>query len=204
MKKITENFKTILFVFVLLFSKTLIFANEINPSVKIINAESKIFALILNDAKLTDVTIRILDLAGVTLLEEEITVNNKFSKSYDLSKLPRGTYEVELEDEFFYQKQLLKITSNGLEILNNEEDKIFKPTVLLKGETILLNMLVLGKENVEITILDQNREELFSEKIENTKTIHRSYNLSKLESGNYIVSVRIKGKVFRNTVYLKK
>lgn len=197
MKKITENIKTTLLAITLLFLTSNVFANEIKPSVKVLNAKNKIFALIIDDTKLTNVNIKITDKEGIILLNEKAKISNKVSKSYNLSTLPSGIYEIELEDDISFRKQIVKLSFEKLEILEEEERKIYKPVIKKDGDYLLLNALVLDKKEVEVAIFDEKGIELFSEKFENTQTIHRKYNIADIKSNNCSVRVIIGKKDFR-------
>lgn len=202
MKKITENIKTLLFAITLLLITSNVFANENKPSIKVLNAKNKEFALVINESELTDVKIRILDQEGLVLLSEKAKINNKASKSYNLSNLPSGIYEIELEDDISFRKQILKLTFDKLEVLEEKERKIYKPIIKKDGDYILLNALVLDKGDVEVTIFDEAGVELFSEKVENTQAIHRAYNIAKLQYNNCTVSVNIDEKYFSSYIKL--
>jgi len=204
MKRITENIKTILFATTLLLITSNVFANEVRPTVKVLNAKNKVFALVIDDTKLTDVNIKIIDTEGLVLLNEKAKINNKASKSYNLSNLPSGTYEIELEDDISFRKQIVKLTFDKLEVLNEEEIKIHKPTVQKDGDYILLNALVLDKGQIEIAIFDEKGVELFSEKFEHKQTIHRQYNVANLQSNNCSVRVVVGGKDFRTDIKLNR
>ncbi len=202
MKKITENIRTILFAITLLFFTSNIFANEIRPTVKVLNAKNKVFALIIDDAKLTNINIKITDTEGFVLLNEKAKINNKVSKSYNLSTLPSGIYEIELEDDISFRKQIVKLTFDKLEVLEEKERKIYKPVVKKDGDYILLNALILGEKGVEVAIFDEKGIELFSEKFENVQTIHRKYNIADINTKNCSVRVIIGEKDFRTYINL--
>lgn len=203
MKKMTENFKNILFVIVLLCITSNIFANDSKPSLKIISGENNAFTLISNDVKNSDITIRIFDEAGLNLLNEKIEVNRTFSKSYDLSNMPNGIYEVEIEDNISFRKYFVITTSDTIEIMENVEQKVFKPIVVLEESLLKLNLLNLGSGDVELSLSNKIGEEIYTEKIENTIAIHKGFDLSKLPSGDYSVEVKTEGKYFYVEVHLK-
>ncbi len=203
MKKMTENFKNISFVIVLLCITSNIFANDSKPSLKIISGEKNAFTLISNDVKNSDITIRIFDEAGLNLLNEKIEVNRTFSKSYDLSNMPNGIYEVEIEDNISFRKYFVITTSDTIEIMENVEQKVFKPIVVLEESLLKLNLLNLGSGNVELSLSNKIGEEIYTEKIENTIAIHKGFDLSKLPSGDYSVEVKTEEKYFHVEVHLK-
>ncbi|MFK7774121.1 MAG: T9SS type A sorting domain-containing protein [Saprospiraceae bacterium] len=206
MKKMTENFKHFLFVIVLvpaLLITSNIFANDSQPSLKIVPGKNNAFTLISNNAKKSDVTIRIFDNEGLSLLREKIEVNSAFSKSYDLSNMPNGIYEVEIEDNISFRKYFVITASDTIEILENNEEKIFKPIVVLEESLLKFNLLNLGSGDVELSLNNRLGEKIYTEKIQNTIAIHKGFDLSKLPSGNYSVEVRTEGKYFSVDVNLK-
>lgn len=203
MKKMTENFKNFLFVIVLLFITSNIFANDAKPSVKIISGKNNAFTLISDNAKDSDVTIRIFDDEGLSLLNEKIEINRALSKSYDLSNMPNGIYEVEIEDDISLRKYFVIKTLDTIEVMENAEEKIFKPTVSLEESLLKFNLLNLGSSEVELSLSNEIGEEIYSEKIQNTIAIHKAFDLSKLPLGEYSVEVKIDGKYFYTEVDLK-
>lgn len=202
MKKMTENFKKIIFAIILLSSFNS-FANSTYPEVKIIKTEKKIFRLEVAESKATDVTIRIIGNQEGIVLEENITISKLASKSYNLSKLPKGIYEVELENDISYSKQLVKLTYNGLEILENKPRKTFKPFVKTEDRFIILNHLTLGTTKVEVTIFDDFENELYSKSFENVKTIHKRFDMTDMEDNVVYVRIKTNDNTFRYRLILK-
>ena len=66
------------------------------------------------------------------------------------------------------------------------------------------NMLNLGKSEVTLVVRDEFGEELFSEKITDALTIHKSLNLSQLVNGRYTIEVITKNKFFATQIDLQK
>jgi hypothetical protein len=137
-------------------------------------------------------------------LNDNIIVDNRFSKTYDLSNLPQGVYEVELEDKISFRKYFVIINSDNLEILEDTTGKTYKPQILLEKHIISFNMLNLGKSDVTLVINDKFGEELFSKKITDAITIHQRFDLSKLDNGEYTVEVTTKDKFFATQIKLQK
>ncbi len=203
MKKMTENIKSFLFVIVLLFIASNIFANNSKPSLEILNSERKVVTINIDNAKNTPVTIRIFDEQGTNLLKEKFAISNQYSKAYNFSELPQGTYEVEIENHTSIRNYIVTTSSTNLTVVEIEEKEIFKPVVKSEGDYVLFNMLNLNLEDVEIAINNELGEEVYHEKIENTSAIHKSYNLSKLPSGRYSVVIRTQAKAFYAEANLK-
>jgi hypothetical protein len=163
-----------------------------------------VLKLISNNVKNENVTFRFFDEQGINLLNDNIVADNRFSKTYDLSNLPKGIYEVELEDKISFRKYFVIINSENLEILEDTTGKIYKPQILLEEHSISFNMLNLGKRDVTIVISNKFGEELFSERVKDTKAIHKSFDLSKLVDGRYTIEVTTKNKFFATQIDLQK
>lgn len=203
MKKMSLFFKKSIFAITLLFFTSNIFANDSRPSVKILNAKNKVFSLVTDTKKSTDLTVRIFDQENILLLNDKISINISSVKAYNLDNLPNGVYEIELEDETTIRKQLVKITALGLEILEENERKVYKPFFVVKDQNILFNYLNLGKGIVDLVIYDENGNEIFMTKYEDKLSINKSFNLSKFRSGKYTIQVKTSADTFRNTVTIK-
>lgn len=203
MKKMIENFKSFSFVIVLLCFTLNVFANDEKPNIKIVSGKNNVFTLISNDIKKSDLTIRIFDGEGLNLHNEKVKVNKAFSKSYDLSNMPNGIYEVEIEDNISLRKYFVITTSDTIEIMENGEQKIFKPIIVLEEYLLKLNLLNLGRGDVELHLSNALGEEVYTENIQNTIAIHKGFDLSKLPSGEYSIEIRVDDKYFYDEVNLK-
>jgi hypothetical protein len=206
MKKMTKKLNSFLFVVALipaLFFTSNIFANDATPHLKIVPGKNNAFTLISNNAKDSYITIRIFDDRGLNLLEEKIEVNRAFSKSYDLSKIPNGIYEVEIEDSISFRKYFVNTTLDTIKIIEKNKKKIFKPTFILKEKLLKLNLLNLGNREVELSLINEKGENIYSEKFQNSIVIHKAFNLSNLSTGKYSVEVKTEGKYFYSEVKLK-
>jgi len=196
--------KITMFVFVMLLLNTSTFANKNNSTVKIINAERKVFTINVNNIRTKDYTVQISDVYGVVLFEDEIVASKKFSKIYDLSQLPLGKYEVEIEGDIFIRKQFVKILKDKLEVVGDEEVKIYKPSILLNEDKISLNMFSNGKEPVQVSIMNLQSETLFKESIKDKVAIHKYYDIFQLPAGKYIVKIVTQGSYFYKEISLQK
>lgn len=200
---ITLN-KSILLVIGMLLLTTNVFASNINSTIKIINAKRKVFALNIENIRVKDYKVQISDASKNLLLEDEISAKKRFSKVYDLSKLPEGKYEVKIEGDLYIRKQFVMLTTNILEVIGEEEVKIFKPSLKLKENRIALNMLSPKGMPVTVSILSSSGVTIFSEKIENSLAIHKYYDMSKLPSGEYTMKVNTQETSFYQDIDFKK
>ncbi len=198
----TEKLKYFLFVIVLLSTASNIIAKDSKPSLKIFNSEKKMVTLVGDNTKNTSLTLSIFDQKGTFLLKDKIVVVGQYSKAYDFSELPVGTYEVEVENSTSIRNYIVTTSSTNLSMVENKQKEIYKPVVESEGAIVSINMLNLSLETVAVRINDKSGEEVYMEKFDHTSTIHKSYDLSKLPSGKYSFLINTQGKLFNIDVNL--
>ena len=143
---------------------------EINP-----NNDLKKTTFSLNNVKEGNQLI-IKDINGIILYKEQIEKSGTYSKGFDLTSLPSGSYVFELQKDL--EIKFFPFTVNDETVVfNGEETIIHKPFVTQKGNYVYVSKLALNEEPLEIKIY-YDSELIYSEKIKNTKTIEKTFKLS--------------------------
>ncbi|MCF7559682.1 hypothetical protein L3X39_03460 [Sabulilitoribacter multivorans] len=185
---------------VTLFATLLSFANEAS------------FYRIKNDAKRTSLTLRnvkkgnqlsIIDNHGVVLYKELIERSGIYTKGFDLTSLPDGSYIFELDKDLEINKIPFTVTSNKVEFNKTGEKTIFKPYTRVKGNVVYVTKLALNEEPLKIEIYSRGsngKELVFSEKIENTKNIQKAFRLPNLAKSNYKIVYYTDGRTFTSNI----
>ena len=188
------------FLLVTMFATMLSFANDAS------------FFNIENDAKRTSLTLynvkqgnllSVKDINGVILFKEIIQESGTYTKGFDLTALPNGAYIFELEKDLEINSIPFTVKSNIVLFEKEKEKTIFKPNVRVKNDIVYVSKLALNEEplNIEIFFARASSYELvFSEKIENTKTIERIYKLDGLKSGSYKIVFHTEGRQFSKII----
>lgn len=173
---------------VTMFVTLLSFANE--PS----------FFSITNDANRTSLTfynvkegnlLSIKDNNGIVLYKELIQKKGVYTKGFDLTSLPDGLYIFELDKDLEINSIPFSVTSSDVVFNKKEEKVIYKPYTRVKGNLVYITKLALNMEPLEVDIYFTHpsspyySELIFSEKIENTKSIQKVFKLSDLNKGKY-------------------
>jgi hypothetical protein len=183
---------------VTMIAASLSFANEGTPFFKIVNNAKKT-SLTLNNVKKGSL-LSIKDINGVKLYEEVIQMNGLYGKAFDLTALENGSYVFELDGEVEIKVIPFTVESNTITYNTEEAKSIFKPTIRVKGDLVLVSKLSLNNEPLKINIYnnDSNSYELvLSETIKNnTKSIERAYKIAGLNKGNYTIVLNTEGKEF--------
>ncbi|WP_147677726.1 hypothetical protein [Algibacter pacificus] len=189
------------FLMVTMFTTVLSFANE-NSSV-----------IIKNDADKTSLTLEgvkegnqlsIKDQNGITLYKEFIQKSGNYTKGFDLTKLPNGTYSFEIDKDVEISMIPFTVTSSGV-IFNKDDEKIIhKPVTRVVGDLLYVTKLSLDKTPLTIDIYarssDSTSEPIYSETIENAKVIERVYKLTDLNFANFEIVYHAEGRVFTKSI----
>ena len=149
--------------------------------------EVRTTSLTLNNVKEGNL-LSIKDDNGVTLYKELIHKPGIYTKGFDLTELPNGSYIFELDKDVEIKIIPFSVKA-GTVLFNNEEELIiFKPFVRLNGDLAFLTKLSINEAplKIEIFFTDSNEYTLvYSEKIENTAEIKRIFKLNGLKNGSY-------------------
>ncbi|WP_046755954.1 hypothetical protein [Kordia jejudonensis] len=141
----------------------------------------------------------------LVLYREAITQNGDYSKGFDLTNLPDGSYYFELEKDVKIVTIPFSVTDNTVKFDKEKETILYKPTVRLLGNKLCVSRLSLEAQPMKIELfytgsLANNKALLFSEEIENTKIISRIYELSKEKKGKYTVIFTTQGRAFTEKI----
>ena len=192
MKKVIRTIKKSLLA-VTVFATMLGNANEISPlSIK---EDLKKTALTINNVKVGDL-LTIKDYNGIVLYKELINASGTYKKGFDLTALPNGNYFFEVDKDLEIKTIPFTVKSNEV-VFNKEEELItFKPYVRQKDDLVFISKLAPNLEALSIDIYSDasgNFELAYSEKIEGSQTIERTY---KLEEGNFKIILKSSNKEF--------
>ena len=171
------------------------------------------FFIVKNDAKRTSLTLEkvksgnllsIKDNNGIVLYKELIQKNGIYTKGFDLTALPDGTYIFELDGDTDIKTIPFKVSSNEVIFNKNLEKTSFKPVTRVKGNLVYVTKLALNKEPLKVDVYfgENNREYelMYSETIEKTQKIERVYKLTGMDKGNYKLVFNTEGREFTEII----
>lgn len=176
-------------------------ATNINNNIRVNVIESKLIDLKLNNSD-GDLKISVKDVSGETLYTEKFQ-GNYFSKKYDLKTLPTGNYYFEIEGFTKINRMPFKVTVEGLEFTGKIESTFYKPTVRQDGDLVFISKITFNKEKLEISLVDDQLNTLYTEELGNDINLRKTLNLMNLKSGTYTVFTKSAGKSFEQKIYKK-
>ncbi len=190
--------KQILALFTVVMLNLNVMASE-NPYLINVNIDTKVMELDLSKivGKTANVTIN--NMKGEEIFSEFITVKSK-SRLYNLKNLSVGTYTVIVEDENQVTYQKVYVSKNSL-LADGQVEEITRPMVTQRNQKWIVSSTNNSYPS-NVTIVDNEGNVIYTEKSKLYAPV-KSYNVSKLKSGEYRLDYTVKNKTFSQNITLK-
>ena len=165
---------------------------------------SKSFRLTLkDDAK--NVYIRLKDQQGYILYEEYIPGPVSYNRVFNVTSLPRGDYQLEMEYPTKYQILPVEIRSNQVVLDESRLEEIFKPIVHQNGAKVSVSLLNTKQGPLRILVYDRNSNELLSQQVlKDDLNLGKQYDFSQAKPGSYVISLNCNNRRYSHTVTVKE
>ncbi len=174
------------------------FATEIIPFSFYISKLSESKKLVLNLENMSAHTVKcdIMDQEGKIIYTDKINTKTQKARRYDLTSLTPGIYTISIDDLMKVEELTIVVTSNDVIVNRNNSEITYKPVVWLnENKSADFNLLSLGK-SVNVTIYNENNEEVYAETFSKQTSIGKVYDFKKSEKGTYTMAVSVNGKTF--------
>lgn len=162
-------------------------------------AKNQILKVELNDAQEGDM-LTLLDVEGKVLFKE-IHLSSNFQKSLSFELVPNGTYYLHLEDSnSVYSREIIK---TGSSITVNKDSRIiFKPTFKQVNKQVRLSFTNPNKETTQVFVYDE-KGNIVSSLENNDLVLKKTFDFSKITTGNYTVAILAGNRSFYKNVTIK-
>ena len=156
-----------------------------------ISADENVKAVTVNINKIQNdvVNISLETAEGTVLFNEEVSKVARYSKKFNLSQLENGSYRLVVKKNLSKTIQPFELTETGVQLNENERKEIFFPVVIQKGSSVNVNCLTSNYTNMFVRIYDNTGKLVFEDANYVIFCLHKSFNLSKLPAGAYIMEV---------------
>lgn len=172
------------------------------------------FYTIKNDAERTSLTLNnvkqgnllsIKDNNGIVLYKELIQQSGTYTKGFDLTSLPSGSYIFELDKDVEIQTIPFNVLAKIVTFTKDSEVTIFKPVTRVKGDMVFVSRLSLNKAPLDIAVyFTENSvdepELIFFETIKDTENLSRIYRLAGRNRGSYELIFTTEGRIFTKEI----
>ncbi|WP_236970508.1 T9SS type A sorting domain-containing protein [Membranihabitans marinus] len=159
----------------------------------------KSFVLDINDWRMKDVEVSIIDNFGRIVHHDNISADYSKLKRYNLDQLEAGIYNVKIEDELKEVVYTVLVNRTNIALMT---DKLvtYKPVVNVSDNKVDINILTLNK-NVEVELYDVEGFSLYSEVKKNAPKYARRLDISDLPKGNYTVQIKFNDEMYNHSFY---
>jgi hypothetical protein len=189
-----------------LLATTLNYANATNDT--LIGTEKDKTIITLDNVKEGN-QLLIKDSNGLTIYRENIKSNGQYEKGFDLTSLPNGDYYFELIKDLEIRTMPFNVLNTVVVFDKEKEVVIYKPTVRLKNNSLMISRLSLAKEPLELKIYYDNKngssgfdELIYSEEFEGMTIVEKTFKLDRYKKGNYKVVITSENRTFIEKVKL--
>ncbi len=189
--------KFLITIVLLCFTSLVTIAKDLSVfSVEVVDKNS--FAVQLKNVKEAQIVVSLKDAKGVLLHKETFMQNRLDNRMYNLGELPSGGYTLVVVYDTVIKVQEIK---KGYEILEIEAENlktIFQPSFRQHSGFLDLNMLTLFDLKYSLEISDGAGNLIYNELVQPERTLHKRFDLSHLDKGSYVFTIRIMDDVLNN------
>ncbi|WP_372754875.1 hypothetical protein [Mariniflexile sp.] len=203
MKNVLNNSKKG-FLLVTLFVTMLSFANE--TSFYTIKNDGEEISVTLDNVKQGNL-LSIKDNNGIVLYKEQIQKSGTFSKGFDLTSLPNGSYIFELDKDVEIQTIPFNVVAKTVTFDKELETTIYKPVTRIKGDVAFVSRLSLNKAPMKIAVYFtsfsssfRSPELIYSETVKDTENTSRIFKLTGKDKGTYKIVCTTEGREFTEEI----
>ncbi len=200
MKNLVRNSVSIFAMLILTVATT--FAND--PYLKLEKVADKTIGFKINKLS-APFNVSFKNSEGELIYEETYSSDKASSRKYDLREIVSGKYYFEIETEFTIEKYLVVVNSKTAEIVEKSVTILNKPIVIKVNDKVLVTKLNLSKDDLKISIYDDNGNGLYTETITADKSefsIGKKFDFSKVDKGEYTFYLTTDKKTYKKTVSL--
>ncbi|KQC33526.1 hypothetical protein AAU57_09505 [Nonlabens sp. YIK11] len=158
--------------------------NGYSTEIEIVSSASVTTLQFSNVKKGQQITIK--DNSNITLYKEVVAGNGTYAKRFDLTALENGTYFIELSKDCEIIVKSFTIQGNRVRFIQDSEYKIFKPTVRLDNEHLIVSQLSLTNAPLNVELY-YNGVLIHTDIITGATILNRVYQLSASQKGAYTV-----------------
>ncbi|MFB9055502.1 hypothetical protein ACFFU9_01990 [Mariniflexile ostreae] len=166
-----------------------------------IKNEAEKISLTLNVKKGNLLSIK--DDNGIVLYKEHIQKEGVYTKGFDLTSLPNGSYIFELDKDMEISIIPFSVNASLVSFKKEEEKTIFKPFVRIKDDIVYVTQLTVNKAPLKIDMFfaeGNDFELVYSENIENIQDIKKVFKLSRLNEGRYKLVLHSEGREYEKII----
>jgi hypothetical protein len=195
-----KTFLKISLLTAILFTSFGAFANDDKFSIKVKGGNEKSIEFFINEAY--DINLSIATAEDEVVYEQKIHSDGAAKKVYNLESFPNGNYTLKLESPLKVTTYTIVIVDGKAELSGPTVTELFKPVLVKEKETITLNFTNQVKGAVNVVIVNEYNDQLFS-KAYTLADITQKFDVSKTDAKEITFVITYKGKEHIETFKLR-
>jgi len=156
----------------------------------------------LNNIQKDVLNISLENTEGTVFFTESVSATAQYAKKFNLSQLEAGSYRIVIKKNASKTIQPFELTNKGVELNQSERKEKFLPSVVQKGSSVRVNCLTSNYTNIFVRIYDNVGKLVFEDANYVVFQLHKTFNLSQLPEGTYIMEVVAGDEIEYTTVKL--
>ncbi len=182
--------KTVLFSLLFFLAVTTASAS-INPIDLVVQTDPTSHTLTLRTTLAVEqaTKVQLKDVNGLVLHTTKLNPGDYLNGRFVLSKLPAGTYYVEVTDVQGKTVQPFTINAGGITADPALATRSFYPQVDLRDKLLTINYLNTSGSSTRIRLADSAGKAVITDRLPESTTVQRAYSLENLPAGEYFVTV---------------
>lgn len=177
------------------------YASEGDFSFKLKRVNEKSITFFIDKAQVVDVTIYGEDME--VLFEQKINAVKASNKTYDLDAFPDGDYTFKLVTESTIAEYKIQIEKGKAIVSNPSIVELFKPVLTKANNVITLSMENAPSGPIEVSILGEYSDPLYTEVFEADSKLVKKFNISRIDVNELTFIVKSKDQEFTKIVQLR-
>jgi hypothetical protein len=200
---VTQRAKTFFFVVQFMFALPVL-GQQVGTEVSMNldrHKSSDLFLLTVNNKNGNDIIVRITNSSKEVLFEQSVRFVEKIKKVYNLSTLPKGTYQFSVANNNGSSQSVTIVTTESFsDHPENGKSILVGFSKLSSKKSIHLTVQNKTKQSVAMTIEDGQGKTVRQEEIGKSELVKKEVSLDQIPSGTYVIKVGNKDNQFQTHV----
>ncbi len=140
------------------------------------------------------------DTNGEVVFKEQIGAVNTYTKRFDVTSLPKGTYTLSVADDFKFQSAKINVAED---LVAEFEELYFFPIVVQGNKYVTVSKIASADERLSVAVYDAQDRLIFSDVLKGEDYIGKRFDFSKAPKGTYNIFLASNGHTLNRRVVIQ-
>lgn len=202
--KTIKFFAALLLIACLCSTNLLAFSTKDDGITMTSSTKSKSVVVKLGNVSKEEISVKIEDANGYTLLTETVKKNKDFIKKYNFTKLADGAYNMIITKTTIRTTQPFTINNGELKMYTADKKEENLPTLKFSNNKFDVGILLKDYSKITVNVFDIDGIMLVNDTHNNVFQLNKRYNLTNLPSGHYYAVIKAGAETFQYDIDIVK